>query len=222
MKAIILGATGMIGKGVLLECLDHPNIETVLSLGRSSLELKHPKLQQIKHAHLMDLRAITLELQGYDACFFCLGISAAGMSEADYTKVTYDYTLSVAKTLVQMNPAMTFIYVSGQSTDSSEKGRMMWARVKGKTENDLMKLGFKKAIMFRPGGIIPLRGIQSRTKAYRFMYTYLTWLLKLIEKISPNSITDTTRIGLAMINAPEYETDRSILDPGMINALAAR
>lgn len=222
MKVIIFGASGMIGKGVLLECLDDPQVERVLTIGRSKLDMEHQKLKQIVHGDFTDFSSIKSELSGYDACFFCLGISAAGLSEEQYRKITYDYTLSAAQTLYELAPEMTFTYVSGVGTDSTEKGRMMWARVKGKTENDLMKLGFNKAIMFRPGAIIPLRGIKSRTKSYQFMYDYFMWLLKIIQAINPNAITDTTRIGKAMINAHLHGKDKSILTPKDINALSEK
>lgn len=222
MKVIICGATGMIGKGVLLECLDDDRVVQVLTIGRSNMELEHPNLKQLVHKDFTDFTPIQNELNGYDACFFCLGISAAGLNEAEYKKVTYDYTMAAARTLHRLNPDMTFTYVSGQGTDSSEKGRMMWARVKGQTENDLVKVGFKKAIMFRPGIIIPLRGIKSRTKSYQFMYDYFGWLIKIIKAFWPNSVTDTTKIGRAMINAPEYGRDGSILNPKDINTLAKR
>ena len=220
MKVIIFGATGMIGKGVLLECLDDGRVEQVLTIGRTQMELEHDKLKQLAHQDFTDFSPVESELRCYDACFFCLGISAAGLKEAEYTKITYDFTLAAANTLHQLNPDMTFTYVSGQGTDSSEKGRMMWARVKGKTENDLMQVGFKKAIMFRPGAIIPLRGIESRTKSYQFMYDYFGWLLKGIKAIAPNAVTDTTQIGRAMINVVEHGKDKSILTPKDINALA--
>lgn len=220
MKAIIFGATGMIGKGVLLECLDDPQVTQVLTVGRSKLGMEHPKLKQLAHKDFTDFSSIEEELKGYDACYFCLGISVAGLNEEQYRKITYDFTLAAAHMLYELNPDMTFAYVSGQGTDSSEKGRMMWARVKGKTENDLMKLGFKKAIMFRPGGIIPLRGIKSRTKGYQFFYDYFMWLLKMIEAINPNGVTDTTKIGRAMINAHVRGKDKTILTPKDINALA--
>jgi uncharacterized protein YbjT (DUF2867 family) len=220
MKAIIFGATGMIGKGVLLECLDHPDVKQVLTIGRSKLEIKNPKLKQIEHSSFLDFTGLEGELKNYDACFFCLGISAAGMNEADYTRITHDFTLSAAQFLFRLNPEMTFTYVSGQGTDSTEKGRMMWARVKGKTENDLRALGFKKAIMFRPGVIIPRRGIKSRTKSYQTIYNLFGWLLKLLEKTAPNSITDTTKIGLAMINTHLKGADKTILTPKDINQLA--
>jgi len=201
----------MIGKGVLLECLDHESIGKVLTIGRNPVGVKHPKLKEIFHTDFNDFSAIRDQLSAYDACFFCLGISAAGLKEEAYKKITYDYTLALANTLVKLNPEMTFIYVSGEGTDSTEKGRIMWARVKGKTENDLLSLGFKQAFMFRPGLIIPLRGIKSRTKAYQFIYNYFMWLVKIVRAIAPNSVVNTTQIGLAMINAMLKGYDKKIL-----------
>ena len=219
-RVIITGATGMVGKGVLLECLDHNSINEVLVLGRSPLNIKHPKLKELIHADFTDLTIISNQLSGYDACFFCLGISAAGMKEDEYKRVTYDFTLSLAKTLYKINPEMTFTYVSGEGTDSTEKGSSMWARVKGKTENDLLKLGFKQAFMFRPGAIIPLRGIKSKTKGYQFMYDYFMWMVKLIKFIAPNSVINTTQVGLAMINSMLKGYNKSILHPKDIIILA--
>jgi uncharacterized protein YbjT (DUF2867 family) len=210
-KVIITGATGMIGKGVLLECLDHDAIGEVMVIGRNPVNHKHPKLKELIHKDFSDFSEVKNQLSGYDACFFCLGISAAGLKEDQYKKITCDFTLSLAKTLVEINSEMTFNYVSGQGTDSTEKGRMMWARVKGKTENDLLNLGFNQAFMFRPGMIIPLRGIKSRTKSYRFMYDYFIWLVKTIKAISPNSVVDTTQIGLAMINSMLKGYNKNIL-----------
>jgi len=221
-KVIITGATGMVGKGVLLECLDHNEIGEALVVGRNPLGMKHPKLKELKVADFNDFSLYTKELSGYDACFFCMGISAARLSEEKYSIITYDYTLSLAKTLVDLSPQMTFTYVSGQGTDSTEKGRVMWARVKGKTENDLLTLGFKQAYMFRPGAIIPLRGIKSRTKLYQFMYDYFLWLVKGFKVISPNSVVDTTQMGLAMINALLKGYDKQVLDPRDIIKLAAK
>lgn len=212
-RVIITGATGMIGKGVLLECLDHNEISEVLTIGRSSAGIKHPKLKELKHNDFTDFSTVKNQLAGYDTCFFCLGISSAGLKEEEYTKITYDYTLSLAKTLFKINPEMTFNYVSGESTDSTEKGRMMWARVKGKTENDLLKMGFKQAFMFRPGMIIPLRGIKSRTKMYQFMYDYFMWLVKFTKFVSPKSVVTTTQIGKAMINSMLYGYSKTILRP---------
>lgn len=219
-KVIITGATGMIGKGILLECLDHVEISEVLVIGRSSIGMIHPKLKEMIHKDFMDFSKVEKQLEGYDACFFSMGISAAGLKEEQYRRITYDFTLALAKILLESNPNMTFNYVSGQGTDSSEKGRMMWARVKGKTENDLLDLGFKQAFVFRPGAIIPLRGIKSKTKSYQFMYDYFTWLLKGIKAVAPNSIVNTTQIGLAMINSVLKGYDKSILRPADILILA--
>jgi uncharacterized protein YbjT (DUF2867 family) len=212
-KVIITGATGMIGKGVLLECVDHEAISEILVIGRNPVCMDHPKLKELIHKDFSDFSGVKEQLNGYDGCFYCLGISAAGLKEEEYKRITYDYTLSLANTLLELSPEMTFNYVSGQGTDSTEKGRMMWARVKGKTENDLLNLGFKDAYMFRPGMIIPLRGIKSHTKAYQFMYDYFMWLVKLIKAISPNSVVNTTQIGLAMINTMLLGFENKVLGP---------
>jgi uncharacterized protein YbjT (DUF2867 family) len=212
-KAIITGATGMVGKGVLLECLDHDSISEVLVIGRNPLGMKHPKLKELIHSDFTNFVEVKDQLLGYDTCFYCLGISAAGLKEEQYKRITYDFTLALAKTLFEINPKMTFNYLSGEGTDTSEKGRMMWARVKGKTENDLLNLGFKQAFMFRPGAIIPLRGIKSKTKSYQFMYDYFLWLVKIIKLIAPNSVVSTTQIGLAMINSMLNGYPDKILKP---------
>lgn len=212
-KVIITGATGMVGKGIMLECLDHNEISEVLVIGRNPIGIEHPKLKELVHADFSGFSNEKNNLAGYDACFFSLGISAAGLNEEQYTKITHGYTLALAKVLFELNPAMTFNYVSGQGTDSSEKGRVMWARVKGKTEKHLLNMGFKQAFMFRPGAIIPLRGIKSHTKSYQFMYDYFMWLVKLIKAISPNSVVNTTQIGLAMINSLIKGYDKKVLTP---------
>lgn len=221
MNAIIFGASGMIGRGVLLECLDHPEVQKVLSIGRSMIDIDHPKLEQLVHHDFTDFSGVKERLQEYDACFFCLGISAAGLSEAEYRRVTLDFAVAAAKTLYEVNPAMTFIYVSGQGTDSSETSSLMWARVKGKTENTILSMGFRNAMAFRPGVIAPLRGIRSRTALYQGLYDYFGWMIPLLKRIAPNSITDTTKIGLAMINAHLRGTNKRVLGPRDINQLAA-
>lgn len=210
----------MVGKGILLECLDHDDITEVLSIGRATVGIKHPKLKELIHQDFNDFAGLKDHFAGYDACFYSLGISAAGLSEEEYTIITYNYTLSLATILKEINPNMTFNYVSGEGTDSSEKGRMMWARVKGKTENDLINFGFRQAYMFRPGAIIPLRGIKSRTKLYQFMYDYFMWLVKGIKAIAPNSVVNTTQIGLAMINSISKGYTQKILKPKDIIILA--
>ena len=219
-KVIITGASGMIGKGVLLECLSHESIDEVLAIVRHSTGQVHPRLKELIHSDFTDFTAIRDRLAGFDACFFCLGVSSAGMKEEDYRRITYDFTLSLAKTLVQLNPGLTFTYVSGEGTDTTEKGRIMWARVKGKTENDLLNLGFGQAFMFRPGLIIPLKGIKSRTKSYQFVYNYFMWLVKLIKALAPDSVVTTTQIGLAMINAMLNGYGEKILKPKDIITLA--
>lgn len=221
MKVILTGATGMVGKGVLLECLDHPQVEQVLAIGRSSLGIQHPKLKELIHGNFLDFSDVKEKLKGYDACYLCMGVSAGGMKEEKYRELTYDYTLTLAHALLEQNPGMICTYVSGEGTDTTEKGRQMWARVKGKTENDLLNLGFKHAYMFRPGGILPLRGIKSKTKSYQFIYDYFTWLLKLIKFISPNSVVNTTQLGLAMINITLKGYNKKIVRPKDIIVLAS-
>ena len=213
LKVIITGATGMVGKGVLLECLDHNEIDEVLVIGRNSLEMEHPKLKELIHKDFTNFSNVKDQLAGYDACFFCLGISSQGLDKELYRKITYDFTFALANELYALNPDTTFNYVSGEGTDSTEKSRMYWARVKGKTENDLLKVGFKQAYMFRPGAIIPLRGIKSRTKSYQFMYDYFLWLFKLVKVIAPNYIVNTSQIGLAMINSVIKGYSKTILKP---------
>ena len=222
MKVIITGATGMVGKGVLLECLDHKSIEKVLVIGRNPVDVSHPKLKQLLHKDFSNFSTAKTKLSGYDACFLCMGISSAGMKENDFKKITYDYTLALARELFSLNPEMTITYVSGEGTDSSEKGRVMWTRVKGKTENDLIKLGFKQSFMFRPGVIIPERGIKSKTKSYQFIYDYFLWLVRLFKTVAPNAVVSTTQIGKAMINAALYGYNVVIVKPKDIIQLAEK
>jgi uncharacterized protein YbjT (DUF2867 family) len=220
MKVIITGATGMVGKGVLLECLDHTEITEVLSISRKPTGIDHPKLKELIHKDFAEFASVSNQLKGYDACYACMGVSSAGMKEEQYTRLTYDFTLGLAKELHGLSPEITFNYVSGTGTDSSEKGRSMWARVKGKTENDLLNLGFKQAYMFRPGAIIPLRGIQPSSKMYRVLINNLKWLIKLMKMISPHAVVDTTQIGLAMINVTKKGYDNKVLTPRDIQILA--
>jgi uncharacterized protein YbjT (DUF2867 family) len=220
MKVIVTGATGMVGKGVLLECLDDKNVTEVLSIGRKPLGIEHAKLNQLIHKDFSEFESIKDQLAGYDACYHCMGVSAAGMNEEQYTAMTYGYSLALATTLYAQNPKMTFIYVSGQGTDSSEKGRQMWARVKGKTENDILKLGFEQAFAFRPGMIIPLRGIEPSSKLYRTLIKNLGWLIKLTKKLAPNAVVNTTQIGLAMIHATQKGYPKNVIDPRDILTLS--
>ena len=216
IKAILTGATGMVGEGVLHESLQHSAVETVLVIGRRPCGITHPKLKEIIHADFHNLSAIENELSRYNACFFCLGVSSVGMKEPEYTHLTYKLTMHVAETLVKLNSNMTFCYISGASTDSSEKGKMMWARVKGKTENDLMKLPFQKVYNFRPGILEPTKGLKNTLPYYK----YFMWLLPVIRVIAPNYISSLKSIGLAMINAVTKGYEKQILEVKDINTLA--
>lgn len=222
MKVIVTGATGMVGKGVLIECLEHPDVTEVLSISRRSTAINHPKLKELIHKDFSEFKSVKSTLSGFDACYACMGVSAAGMNAEKYKVLTYNYTLALAKTLVEINPQMTFTYVSGQGTDSSESSRTMWARVKGKTENDLLKLGFKQAFMFRPGGIIPVKGVSPSNKFYRLIINNMGWLLRLMKTIAPNSIVSTAQIGQAMINATKKGYAKHILNPRDILALGEK
>ena len=220
MKVLLFGATGMVGQGVLRECLLDPEVTGVLAVVRSPTGQEHPKLREIVHADLAKLDGIAAELAGHDACFFCLGISSAGMSEESYTRVTYDLTLAAAELLVKQSPGMTFVYVSGQSTDSTERGRFMWARVKGKTENALLRLPFKAAYMFRPGFIQPLHGIKSKTALYRAAYTAAWPLVAVVKAVAPGSVTDTEKVGRAMLAVAKRGAAKRVLETADINELA--
>jgi uncharacterized protein YbjT (DUF2867 family) len=220
MKILMFGATGMVGQGVLRECLLDPDIDAVEMVGRSGTGIKDAKLREIVRPNLMDYADIETELRGFDACFFCLGVTAAGMSEADYERVTYGITLAAAKTLARLNPGMTLIYVSGAGTDSTEKGRVMWARVKGKTENALLRLPFKAAYMFRPGAIEAAHGERSKTAAYRVAYTLVKPLLPLLRRLFPDSILTTEEIGRAMINVAKWGAPKRILEVSDIRECA--
>ena len=219
MKAILFGATGMVGQGVLRECLLDPGVESVLSIGRSASGRKDPKLREIVIKDVANLGPVEDQLSGYDACFFTLGVSSAGMSEAAYRTITYDLTLNVAHTLLKLNPGMAFIYVSGLGTDSTESGRTMWARVKGQTENALLHLPFKAAYMFRPGFIQPLHGIQSRTALYRIPYIVLSPVIPLLRKLFPKYVTTTEVLGRAMIKAARNGAPKAVLESQDMNAL---
>jgi len=211
MNVILFGATGMVGQGVLRECLLALDVQQILSIVRSPSGQHDPKLRELVHTDFFDYSAIEPQLTGFDACFFSLGVSSAGMDEAKYKHLTYDLTLAAATTLARLNPQMTFVYVSGAGTDSTERGRSMWARVKGKTENDLLKLPLRGAYMFRPGFIQPLHGIRSKTKLYQFFYTALNPILPLLKSALPKSITTTEGLGRAMINVARHGYPKPIL-----------
>jgi uncharacterized protein YbjT (DUF2867 family) len=224
MKVILFGATGMIGQGVLRECLRASDVELVETVGREATGAQHPKVREVVHREMRDFSAIERELTGFDACFFCLGVSSAGMSEADYERVTYGITLAAAETLARLNPGMTFVYVSGLGTNSSEHitqpGRVGWARIKGKTENALMQLRFKGAYMFRPGVIQPLYGVKSKTGWYRMMYTVARPLLTPLRMLFPAYILTTEQIGRAMLAVARQGAARNVLESADIARLS--
>jgi uncharacterized protein YbjT (DUF2867 family) len=211
MKVLLFGGSGMVGQGVLRECLLDSEVERVATVGRSAIGVPNPKLEEIVHRDLADYGGIEDRLRGFDACFFCLGISSTGMKEADYERVTYGLTTAAAETLSRLNPGTTFIYVSGAGTDSTEKGRSMWARVKGKTENALLRLPLK-AYMFRPGFIVPMDGIKSKTAAYRALYLMAKPILPVLRWALPNQVVTTRMIGQAMLHVAKRGYEKRILE----------
>ncbi len=218
MKVILFGSTGMVGQGVLKECLKDPLVEKVLVVNRQTCGVTHPKLKEVIHLNFFDLSPITKDLAGYTTCLFCLGVSSAGMKEADYFRLTYELTTYVASVLLKLNSDMTFCYISGAGTDSSEKGNTMWARIKGKTENELLKMPFKSAYMFRPGFIQPMGGEKSKTKLYNLLipvFKLLYFFLKHFEGFT----TNTEVLGKAMIKAASTGYDKKILESRDINSI---
>ena len=219
MKIILFGATGMVGQGVLRECLLDAGVESVLSIGRSPTGQAHPKLREIGHDNFTDFSAIESQLTGYDACFFCLGVSSVGMDAERYRHLTYDITMAAATTLVRLNPNMVFTYVTGRGTDSTEHGSLMWARVKGKTENDLLKLPFKAAYMFRPAGIQPLHGVRSKTSWVQAIYVVAAPLLSYLARTSPKYMTTSEQLGRAMIKVARDGYPKPVLESEDINSI---
>jgi uncharacterized protein YbjT (DUF2867 family) len=211
MNVVLFGATGMIGQGVLRECLLDPGVERVVSVGRSATGQQQPKLREVVHRDLHDFSAIESELAGVDACFFCLGIASAGMSEEDYSRITYGIAAAAADTLARLNPDMTFVFVSGAGADSTESGRIMWARVKGKAENAILRLPFK-GYVFRPAFVQPLHGIRSRTTLYRVFYVILAPLMPLIRRLFPGSVTTTVEVGRAMLDVARNGAPKRVLE----------
>jgi len=212
MNVILFGATGMVGQGVLRECLLDPEIESVLSIGRSATGQRHAKLRELVHSNMFDFSGVEDRLSGFDACFFCLGVSSAGMSEENYRRVTFDLTIAAGRTLARLNPGMTFLYISGMGTDSSEHGRSMWARVKGQTENELLRMPFKAAYMLRPGVIVPLHGIKSKTKLYQFFYAAAGPLLRMAHSLFPKQVVTTEQLGRAMIKIAKQGAPKRVLE----------
>ena len=261
MKVLLFGATGMVGQGVLRECLLDPGVESVLAVTRTPIKTEHPKLRQLQHQDFTNFAPVESQLTGYDACFFCLGISSVGMSEpdyrritrdftdfstvaaeltgydatffclgvssvgmkeADYRHITYDFTLAAAGVLARQNPGMTFIYVSGTSTDSTEKGRSMWARVKGQTENALLRLPFRAAYMFRPGAILAMHGIRPKSRFYRAAYVVAAPILPVLKALFPKYVITTEQVGRAMIAVARGGAEKKLLENRDISAIAER
>lgn len=222
MRVLIFGATGMVGAGVLLECLAAPDVEAVVAVGRSPVLPQHPKLRQVIHADLFHLADIESQLQPFDACFFCLGVSSVGMQEAEYSRLTYELTLGVATVLARLNRTMTFVYVSGASTDSSEQGKTMWARVKGRTENSLQRVPFKAVYLLRPGAIQPVKGVRSKTPIYHAVYVVLGPLLALISAVAPHAILTTEGVGLAMLDVARHGARNPVLEAGDLKDIVRR
>lgn len=219
LKVILTGATGMVGEGVLYECLQHADVEKVLVITRKSTGYSHPKLQEIIHPDFSDFSALRQDVAGYNACYFCLGVTSIGKKEAEYARLTYDLTIDFAKILSSQNSDMTFCYISGAGTDSSEKGRIMWARVKGKTENDLMKLPFKKAYNFRPAAIIPFLPIKPSMTFYKSL-KYVGWLFPIMAILTPNLIITLKELAAALINASLIGYSKPILEVKDMKILA--
>lgn len=209
----------MVGQGVLRECLIGPDVESVVTIGRSATGQRHPKLRELAHGDFLDFSGIENQLAGFDACFFCLGVSSAGMQEDEYRRVTYDFTMAAARVLARLNPDMTFVYVSGMGTDSTEHGRAMWARVKGRTENALLQMPFKAAYMFRPGVIVPLHGIKSKTRIYRLFYAVAGPLLPLMNAAFPKYVTTSERMGRAMLDVARRGAAKPVLENFDINEI---
>ena len=218
VRAIITGASGMVGEGVLHECLKSAEVEKVLVVGRRSCGVSHPKLTEIIQEDFFDLSAIANQLGGYNACFFCLGVSSTGVSNEEYKRLTYDLTMNFAETVLKENPGMTFCYVSGSGTDSTEKGWLNWARVKGKTENDLMKLPFKRVYAFRPGFLKPTEGLKNANVYYK----YINWLYPVLKAVAANYASTLEEFGLAMIKSVTRGYEKQIIEVADIIELSKR
>ncbi|OFY66368.1 MAG: epimerase [Bacteroidetes bacterium RBG_13_42_15] len=218
IKAIITGSTGMVGEGVLLECLKHPDVESLLVINRRPCGITHPKLHEVIHIDFFNLLPVESELSGYNACFFCAGVSSVRMKESEYKRITYDLTINFAQTLSRLNPDMTFCYVSGAGTDSSEKGRMMWARIKGKTENDLMKLPFKSVYAFRPAFMKAVKGQKNLPKFYK----YIQLPYPVLHALFPLYFGTLSDVGLAMINSSVFDFEKKVLEAKDIAELAEK
>jgi uncharacterized protein YbjT (DUF2867 family) len=219
MKVVLFGATGMVGQGALRECLLDPGVERVLAVVRTPSGRQHEKLRELVLRDFTDFSAVEGELVGYDACFFCLGVTSAGLSEDAYRRVTYDIAMAAARTLAHLDPGMTFIFVSGAGADSTGRGRVIWARVKGQTENAVLELPLRAAYVFRPAFIQPLHGITSRTKLYRIAYTVMAPLYPALKALAPAHVTTTERIGRAMIRVARQGASKRVLESRDIDLL---
>ena len=219
MKVLIFGATGMVGQGALRECLLADDVTLVQTVGRTATGQQHPKLRELVQHDLFDYSGIEAHLENFDACFFCIGVTSSGMGEAQYTRLTHDLTLAAAQALARLNPQLTFVYVSGAGADSSETGRTMWARVRGRLENALQRLPFKAVYVFRPGIIQPLHGIRSKTGSYRWFYTLSRPLLPLLRALMPDTVLSTEIMGRAMLAAARHGAPKAVLEAADISAL---
>jgi uncharacterized protein YbjT (DUF2867 family) len=219
VNVLIFGATGMVGQGVLRECLQAPDVQLVQTIGRTPTGQQHPKLRELVHAEMWHYEGVEAELANFDACFFCIGVTSSGMGEKEYTHLTYDMTLAAAETLARIKPAMVFIYVSGAGADSSGTSKIMWERVRGKTENALLRLPFRGVYIFRPGMIQPMDGIQSKTAAYRIFYSLTKPLLPLLRKALPKYVLSTRQVGQAMLAVVRGGARRRVLESVDISAI---
>jgi uncharacterized protein YbjT (DUF2867 family) len=219
MRVLIFGATGMVGQGVLRECLQASDVELVQTFGRAPTGQQHPKLREVVHAEMWHYEGIDEQLSDFDACFFCIGVTSSGMGEKTYTHLTYDMTLAAAETLARLNPRMVFVYVSGAGADSSETSRIMWERVRGKTENALLKLPFRGVYIFRPGMIQPLDGIKSKTAAYRIFYSLAKPVLPLLRSALPKHVLTTRQVGQAMLAVVRSGAQKRVLESADISVL---
>jgi uncharacterized protein YbjT (DUF2867 family) len=222
MRAVVFGSTGMVGQTILRECVLSSEVESVLVVVRASGGIQPTKVRELVHADFADFSAVADQLTGLDACFYCVGVSAVGRSEAEYTRVTHDFAIAAATQLARSNPGMTFVFVSAAGADSTERGRSMWARVKGRTENELLRMPFRHVSVFRPAGIQPLHGVVSQTKSYRILYAVTRPILPLARALFPGYVVTSEELGRAMLHAARAGAPRAVVEARDISALARR